>query len=81
MNGKAGDLVPVSDDKLISLDQILYDNTPVTHIHIASIHFGLDDGKYGNLTLPKEIVDGFVNGNREVNLSFSFHEEPPQAPL
>ena len=30
------------DQKLISLDNILYNDTPVTHIHVSSIHFGVD---------------------------------------
>ena len=31
------------NNELISLDSILYNDSPVTHIHVASIHFGLDD--------------------------------------
>lgn len=34
-----------SDNKFISLDPILYENTPVTHIHVSSIHFGIDSNK------------------------------------
>jgi len=33
------------DNTFISLDPILYDNTPVTHIHVSSIHFGVDENK------------------------------------
>jgi len=33
------------DDKLISLDPVLYENTPLTHIHVSSIHFGVDVNK------------------------------------
>ena len=30
------------DNELISLDSILYDGSPITHIHVAAIHFGVD---------------------------------------
>jgi len=33
------------DNTLISLDPILYDNTPVSHIHVSSIHFGIDNNE------------------------------------
>ena len=33
------------DDKLISVDPVLYENTPLTHIHVSSIHFGVDVNK------------------------------------
>lgn len=33
------------DNKLISLDSILYEGTPVTHIHVSAIHFGRDVNK------------------------------------
>lgn len=34
-----------TDNNLISLDPVLYDETPLTHIHVSSIHFGVDDNK------------------------------------
>ena len=40
-----------------------------------TIHFRLGDEGMGNLTLPIEVVNGIVNGNRQVRLSFTFHEE------
>lgn len=34
-----------SEDNLISLEPVLYDTTPLTHIHVSSIHFGIDENK------------------------------------
>ena len=34
-----------ANDKLISLEPVLYDTTPLSHIHVSSIHFGIDENK------------------------------------
>ena len=44
-----------SDKKLISLDNILYNDTPVTHIHIAAIHFGVDENNKPYIHLNNRI--------------------------
>ena len=33
------------NENLISLEPILYDTTPLSHIHVSSIHFGIDENQ------------------------------------
>ena len=41
-----------------------------------TIYFRLEDDGMGHLTLPSDLVNGLVNESREVNLRFTFHEDP-----
>ena len=34
-----------TNDNLISLEPVLYDTTPLSHIHVSSIHFGIDENQ------------------------------------
>ena len=59
------------NNELISLDSILYNDSPVTHIHVASIHFGLDDNKpYIHLNNRDPYNEYFDNVWKTINKAY-----------